>query len=172
VDNAFSGLKLSEAAAPTPGASLDQRLFLPSPAVPAMKRRQAPPKNQPAPLNPAAPKQRTAGAPVPRVPGQEVAFAAPVSIVETKIEQPLSAPDVRAPAPFDINARPYRKDSFLFTDDEFNRLEDLKLELRRRHDLPATKNDIARIAFHLLFEDYGRDPAKSRVLVMLRKKRR
>ena len=52
------------------------------------------------------------------------------------------------------------------------RLEDLKLELRRRFDLPATKNDIARCALQGLYEDYARDPEKSRIVRYLRAKHR
>lgn len=165
MDDAFSGLRLSEATAPASPASLDQRLFLPSPSEATAKPSQASPTRE-------ARKERPAPEPVVRVHGRTIAPKPPLSIVEARTEQPLSAPEARERAPFDLNARPYRKDSFLFTDDEFNRLEDLKLELRRRHDLPATKNDIARIAFHLLCDDYGRDPAKSRVVALLRKKTR
>jgi hypothetical protein len=71
---------------------------------------------------------------------------------------------------FDINATPYRKDSFLFTDAEFEAMEDLKIDLRRRFDLKATKNDIARCALQHLFEDYERTGEASMVVRRLRTK--
>ena len=51
-------------------------------------------------------------------------------------------------------------------------VEDLKLELRRRFDLPATKNDIARCALQGLFEEYAREPEKSRIVRYVRAKLR
>jgi hypothetical protein len=54
---------------------------------------------------------------------------------------------------FDLNITLYRKDSFLFTTKEFEALEDLKLELRRKFDLKVTKNDLARSGIHYLVED-------------------
>lgn len=71
---------------------------------------------------------------------------------------------------FDINDKPYRKDSFLFTDDEFEAMEDLKLDLRRKFDLKATKNDVARGALQYLFEDYYRNGESSVIVKKLKKK--
>ena len=61
----------------------------------------------------------------------------------------------------DLDATPTRKDSFLFTEDEFEALEDLKTDFRRRHDTRVTKNDLARCALHLLVEDYDRHQERS-----------
>lgn len=72
---------------------------------------------------------------------------------------------------FDLDQRPYRKDSFLFTEEEFEALEDLKLELRRKFDLKATKNDLARCAIQNLIEDYQRRGNDSVVVKRLSKKR-
>ena len=88
-----------------------------------------------------------------------------------RAERPLTEPATKSVARFDITEKPWRKDSFLFTDSEFDRLEDLKLELRRRFDLKATKNDIARVAFHGLFEEYSREPNKSSIVRYLRSKK-
>ena len=44
-------------------------------------------------------------------------------------------------------------------------------QLRRRFDLNATKNDIARAAFHHLYEDYSREPQKSAIVRHLRSKK-
>ena len=71
---------------------------------------------------------------------------------------------------FDLNQKPYRKDSFLFTTEEFEALEDLKLELRRKFDLRATKNDLARCAIHDLIQDYKRHKEGSVVVQRLRNK--
>ena len=71
----------------------------------------------------------------------------------------------------DINIRPYRKDSFLLTDEEFEALDDLKRELRRLHGLNVTKNDIARCALHNLIEDYQQQRAQSAAVRRLMEKR-
>ncbi len=72
---------------------------------------------------------------------------------------------------FDINGKPYRKDSFLFTDEEFEALEDLKTDLRRKYDLKATKNDIARSAMQNLFKDFYQHKGESFVVQNLKKKK-
>ncbi len=74
------------------------------------------------------------------------------------------------PKVFDINEKGYRKDSFLFTNEEFEAMEDLKLELRRRYDLKATKNDISRVALSELFDDYRRNLGDSSIVKHLREK--
>lgn len=96
---------------------------------------------------------------------------AEIPLAAARSERPLTDPSAKFSSPFDINANPWRKDSFLFTDVEFERLEDFKLELRRRFDLKATKNDIARAAFQYIYEEYSRDPEKSAIVRHLRKKR-
>jgi hypothetical protein len=166
---AFSGLKLSEETKPL--HAVDQRLFAPTPPAPRTEDVRVEVKRLPPP-KPAAP------GPVVRLNGKVVSGEATesakkeVPLHTANTEQPLSAPETKSMAPFDINDRPWRKDSFNFTDTEFERLEDLKLELRRRFDLPATKNDIARVAFQGIFEDYARDPEKSRIVRQLRTKSR
>lgn len=176
MSDAFSGFKLSQAAPQAP-MSVDQRLF--APAKPAPSEPPQPEKRPPAlPASIPAPPLTAKRRPVLRVNGKVVeenraaeAARPEVPLDTARSERPLSDPDARSVAPFDINIKPYRKDSFMFTDSEFDRLEDLKLELRRRFELPATKNDIARCALHILFEEYARDPEKSRVVRHLRRKR-
>lgn len=74
-------------------------------------------------------------------------------------------------APFDINnSRPYRNDTFAFTTEELEAVEDLKLELRRRLDLKATKNDIVRCAIHTLVEDHRRSGTNSIIVRRLSRK--
>ena len=70
--------------------------------------------------------------------------------------------------PFDLNVKPYRKDSYLFTDDEFEALEDLKIELRRKYDLKTTKNDLARCAIGTLVRDFQKRGETSTVVVLLK----
>ncbi len=168
----FAGLKLSEAATLAP-TSVDQRLFVPPPN--SILTPSDPPVGSRPPKSPADNKNE----PVVRVHGQVVAenilavgTKPDVPLDSARSERPLSEPSAKTVAPFDINEKPWRKDSFLFTDSEFDRLEDLKLELRRRFDLPATKNDIARCALQGLYEDYARDPEKGRIVRYLRAKQR
>ena len=170
MSDAFAGLKLSAAATLAP-ASVDQRLF----SAPAPNPPPALPARIPLPVKPTTPKKE----PVVRVNGRLVTDKVPLAEAKPEVpldsavvQRPLSEPATKSAAPFDINARPYRKDSFLFTDSEFDRLEDLKLELRRRFDLPATKNDIARCALQGLFEEYAREPEKSRIVRYVRAKLR
>jgi hypothetical protein len=175
--NVFSGMKLSNQVSPPP-VPVDQRLFLPvpspSPAVnPPIVHSVQPPTGtlEGAPI-PAARRDNT-GSTKSREIGKEgnrPTSKAEVPIESARTGRPLTEPATKTVSRFDINEKPWRKDSFLFTDSEFDRLEDFKLELRRRFDLKATKNDIARAAFQQLYEDYTRDPAKSAVVRHLRSK--
>ena len=70
----------------------------------------------------------------------------------------------------DLNERPYRKDSFMFTDTEFHALEQLKLDLRSKHDLPATKNDLARSAIGYMLSDYRNRGEGSFIVELLKTK--
>lgn len=187
MSDAFAGFKLSDAATVSPvPSSKDQRLFS-SPAIEVVSPTPTLPEVIPEPTV----KKKE---PVVRVNGKVISESKPLSVAAdvsvsaprttivskspnvpfdtARSERPLSEPETKSVAPFDLNEKPYRKDSFLFTDSEFDRLEDLKLELRRRFDLPATKNDIARCALQVLYEDYVRDAAKSRVVRQLRSKQR
>lgn len=187
MSDAFAGLKLSEAT--KPATSVDQRLFAPAPpdtkvthwrervgektAVRAKEATESTPAAQPAPTS--APPDATAAdgdEAATQKEGSRERGKPALSLASTRIESPLLDPETKSIAPFDIDAKPWRKDSFLFTDSEFDRLDDLKLEIRRRFDLPATKNDIARAALQALFEDYAHNPEKSRVIHYLRLKKR
>lgn len=169
---AFSGLRLSAETAATAG--VDQRLFA-APAAEQAPASDAQPPHLLAPRNPLPSRK----GPIVRLNGKVVSGdlspeepKPEVPLDAARAERPLTEPATKSVAPFDINEKPWRKDSFLFTDSEFERLEDLKLELRRRFDLPATKNDVARAAFQGLFEDYARDPEKSRIVRHLKAKNR
>ncbi len=177
-EDPFSGLSLTEATKPSDG--LDQRLFAaqaPKETVPAPEpKRLTAPEKQSAEAKPAdipEPVVRVNGKVQPGAKPANRPASTPVAVpfAAATTEQPLSAPETKRVSRFDINERPFRKDSFLFTDPEFDRLEDLKLELRRRFTVAVTKNDIARVALHYLYEDYTHDPARSFILKMLRTKR-
>jgi hypothetical protein len=96
--------------------------------------------------------------------------------------QPTSQPgnqETRKPAfpmaptalSFDINAQPLYKATFLFTQDELEAMEDLKLELRRVFDMKITKNDLARCAAQHLIEDYRLKGKESALIRRLNHKR-
>ena len=164
--SAFAGLKLTSE--PVPPVPVDQRLFTSTPAATA-------PTQEPPPGKSIDSAQVSAEAATPadakgHGQGREISERA-IPIEAARSERPLTEPAAKTVSRFDINEKPVRKDSFLFTEAEFDRLEDFKLELRRRFDLNATKNDIARAAFHHLYEDYSREPQKSAVVRHLRSKK-
>lgn len=127
--SAFAGLKLTPS--DTEEATLDQRLFAPRPSA------------QPV-AAPAQPVSQERGKEVGRETAKEVGTEPSLPASHEGIQQ------------FDLSARPIRKGSFLFTPEEWEALEDLKLDLRRKFDLDATKNDLARCALQHLLEDFRR----------------
>jgi hypothetical protein len=80
-----------------------------------------------------------------------------------------SPPEPDVPQEFDLTQFPYRKDTFLFTSEEFNELDQLKLTLRRVLDKKVTKNDLARCAIHYLVESCRELGAESPVIQPIRK---
>jgi hypothetical protein len=58
------------------------------------------------------------------------------------------------PLATDVGNKPDRKETFMFSTDESEALEDLKLELRRRFDIKTSKNELARVAVRVLLDDY------------------
>ena len=134
--DAFAGIRLSEQVGP---ASIEQRLFSGQPLSPTPKE----PK----------PKTQEIGKPGNREVGQE-------GKRET-IQEGMKEASKERKIRFNLADSPTRKDSFLFTEQEFEALEDLKLELRRKHDVKVTKNDLARCALHLLVEDYETNRERS-----------
>jgi hypothetical protein len=141
----FAGLKLTEQAVPSAGP--DQRLFAPSNQPPP------PPSNQG--ISQATLQARKVGTKEPRNLGNQPAGPS------APIEKPL----------FDLSEAPYRNDTFAFTDQELDAIEDLKLELRRKHDIRATKNSLVRCAVHVLIEDYKQHGAQSVAARRLRRSR-
>jgi len=72
--------------------------------------------------------------------------------------------------PLSLNTRPERQNTYAFTTEELNRLEDVKIAITRGYDLSVTKNDLIRCAVHMLLEDYESCGAESALLKRLRKK--
>jgi hypothetical protein len=72
---------------------------------------------------------------------------------------------------YDLNIKPNRKDSFLFTDAEFFELKHVKLELQEQYELDVGKDDIVRTAFRMLFRDYRKHGEQSELVKTLRDKR-
>jgi hypothetical protein len=140
----FSGIKLTEQT-PLAESSLDQRLFSNSPTQSANAKSKRVDETK-------KPETQEVGKEGSREVGKEVYFLGSREVGKL----------------FDINENPHRKDSFLFTDKEFEALEDLKLELKRKFDLKATKNVIARCALQHIFEDYEQNKENSIVVRILK----
>jgi hypothetical protein len=134
-DDVFSGIKLSEQVS-QPG--LEQRLF-------------SPPKPPPLPRESGA-KNQEIGKPGKRETRKEGKKEASQEVGQE------GRGEIQA---FDLEEAPTRKDSFLFTEAEFEALEDLKLDFRRKYDTKVTKNDLARCAVHLLVADYKANQERS-----------
>ncbi len=149
VSDPFAGIKLSEAA-PAPEPPTDQRLF-------STVRSQRP----------------SGSSPKVTPPTQEVGKEGRREVSQEVSQEASQEARKEAGEALDLNQVPHRKDSFLFTEGEFEALEDLKLELRRKHGLrAATKNDIARASLHHIVEDYQRNPERSIVVSRLKRKTR
>jgi hypothetical protein len=71
----------------------------------------------------------------------------------------------------DLSEVPYRKATFLLTDEEFEALDELKLGVRRALDLKVTKEDLARCAIGYMVHDFRRRKAESAVFAPLRQRR-
>jgi hypothetical protein len=143
-DDPFTGLSLSEQTNPT---KLDQRLF-------------AEPK-------PAAP-QPTIVSPAPTNPGQAPTRPQPAAAAVAKAAslKPASIADPH----FDLGELALYKGTFVFTQEELDALDDLKLELHRELDAKITKYDLVRCGLHMLLEDYAANGGRSYVSRKMRKK--
>lgn len=130
----FAGIKLTEQPPPTPGP--DQRLFTPQPAKSVTTQ---------------ATKQASLQA-------RKVGTLEPRNLETLDTHKPEAAGEKPL---FDLAEQPYRNDTFSFTDGELEAIEDIKIDLRRKHDIRATKNNLIRCAVHLLVEDYKRNKEKS-----------
>jgi len=72
-------------------------------------------------------------------------------------QEAMREPAREAPLP-DL---PVFKNSFLYTEEESNLFDEIKLDLRRTHGRKVTKNDIARAAIRFLAQDYYENPETS-----------
>jgi hypothetical protein len=135
----FRGIKLSEQAT-TPG--VEQRLFA-APSISTTPEPQKPVEN-PAP----APKAPTPGPEQPNPAADPKRRLRPASV---------------ASSTFNLDDEALYKASYVFTIQELEALEDLKLELRRELDSKVTKNDLIRTALHMLVEDYREKSSDSYV---------
>src|SRR5579862_2557893 len=116
---------------------------------------------KPPPAKPATKQLTTSRGPQPRT--------VPVADATTEVP-PMESNSEPAPQ-FDITEIAFRPDTFIFTEEEFNALWDLKQELRRTYDLRlATKQNIIRCALHCLVEDFRRNKERSFVVQRLRNK--
>jgi hypothetical protein len=140
----FAGMTLTDQSDdPSPGP--DQRLFA--------RYRLAPPTPVPPPIKEASKVARKQATLEPRILGT-------LEIAEE--ERPM----------FDITAVAYHSNTFAFTDEELEALEDVKTELRRRQDLRVSKYDLIRCGLHCLLEDYRRNGETSFAVRRLSKRRR
>ena len=73
---------------------------------------------------------------------------------------------------FDINQEAAKKETIWCAQAETDALDDLKLELRRRLSLRASKQDIVRSAIQLAIEQYEREGERSPLVQRLRTKQR
>ena len=72
---------------------------------------------------------------------------------------------------FKLDDEALYKASYVFTIQELEALEDLKLELKRELDSKVTKNDLIRAALHMLVEDYREQDQQSYVYRKVRRRR-
>jgi hypothetical protein len=72
---------------------------------------------------------------------------------------------------FDLNIPPYKKGTFLFTNEELYAIDDVKKDLKRRLDLSATQYDIVRSTVHTIVEDYRQRGSESILVQHIKKKK-
>jgi hypothetical protein len=143
-EDPFAGMRLSEQ---TGMGKLDQQLFGPArPPVTSAESKSSPPPTPPA--------QTT---------NTEARTASPARLQAVKAA-PAAVPR------FNLMDEPLRNATFVFTDDELEALEDLKLELRRELGKKVTKYDLVRAGLHLLFEDHVANGDRSYATRKIRKK--
>jgi hypothetical protein len=152
----FAGVRLSEQTSLAP-SRLDQQLFAAPKSPPALPERTQQTSSSPKPRKQVSQESRN----LPRFPASQ--------IPSQEAGKPASLPPAPVP-PFDLQRTPLWKTTFVFTEEELEALEDLKLELRRRFALKATKNDLIRCALHALIEDHRRQGERSSTLKRLRSK--
>ncbi len=149
--------------------ALDQKLFQPAAPSPSLNGPAL--GNTPVSEQPVATKPEVATPSTASTEGREVGKEGKREVGKEGSRGTSSNQPVLSVPTFDLNVKPYRKDSYLFTDEEFEAIEDIKIELRRSYDLKATKNDIARCAVGHLLTDFKRNGETSAVVHLLRTKK-
>ena len=156
----FAGFSLSEQT-PAAAAPVEQRLFAPTPQ---------PTVSPPVTITDSGTTPPAAPPPA----AQESPGSSRVAAADEPAVRPTEPPreDHTPAVGFDLAALPYRKDSFLFTPEEFDALARLKLDLQRNLDTKVTKNDLIRCAVQYMVHDYHRRGAQSAIFTPLKKKSR
>ena len=72
----------------------------------------------------------------------------------------------------DLDEPAYRKNTYAFTEQELNALEDIAIDIRRNLGLDVTKNELVRCAIHALAEDFSENSDRGDTVRRLRKKQR
>lgn len=142
----FRGIKLSDQA---PRQGLEQRLFAPTT-----------PKPPPEPQKPAEERPSNIKPPIPKPQPPKPAPARRISLLPASL----------ASTAFSLDDEALYKASYVFTPQELEALEDLKLELKRELDSKITKNDLMRAALHMLVEDFQNNLTSSYIHKKLRKR--
>ncbi len=98
-------------------------------------------------------------------------------------EQPEGKPDLRAVGesesrkseqsePQRVESKLFKKETYLVTRAEFEELQDLKTDIRRRLDMRATNQDVLRCALQWILLDYQQHKDESRIVEYLRVRER
>lgn len=144
--NPFAGLGSAVEAAP----GVDQQLFTP-PSAPTPTEPTAPSPQPETSFQGNKETRKEGNKPGRKEPSQQVAVQRPGAAL------------------FDLSTQPYKKATFVFTEDELEALEDLKIDLRRESAIETTKYDLVRAGLHNLIEDYRLRRNDSFIVRRLRK---
>jgi hypothetical protein len=151
--------------------ALDQKLFAKSAPQPAASVNETPPPGTiPSVSEPTNPSNQETLEPRTQVskPGSNSSSFQPSKVPTKEQEQPAQHAEQ---APLDLSRRPDRQNTYAFTIEELEQLEDLKIEVTRVHRITVTRNDLIRCALHMLLNDYQHRGEQSSVLKRLRQKR-
>jgi hypothetical protein len=150
-------MKLSQQVPAAPAPKLDQRLFEPESPRPPVEP-------------PAQGAQKPVAEPSSDVPRPRSVPKAEKAVRARTLEQARQLIPASLSIAFDLADRPSYKRSFLLTQAEDESLEDLKLELGRRLDTKVSKEQLVRLAIHVLVEDFAANGDRSHVQRRIRGK--
>jgi hypothetical protein len=71
-----------------------------------------------------------------------------------------------------VESKPFKKETYQVTRAEFEELQDLKTDIRRKFDMRATNQDVLRCALQLILADYQQHKDASRIIEYLRAQER